>query len=131
MRSSLVIMETLGRHVTPPDKVRIYLISGTRQGDGASAHVATPSFGTCQKLSDPMALSRIRRVLTFIPFAVTRAERLASRDPQRSFEERYKTREKCVHEIAKAAKEIVRDRYLLQSNADPSMQIVEESDVDN
>ena len=54
----------------------------------------------------------------FIPFAKTKAERLASGDPRLSLEERYGTHEKYVAQVRAAAERLVRGRYLLQSDAD-------------
>jgi Alpha/beta hydrolase domain len=54
----------------------------------------------------------------YIPFAMTKAERLASGDPRRSVEERYGSQEgyNCV--VRHAARQNVRDRFLLQEDAD-------------
>ena len=54
----------------------------------------------------------------FIPFAKTKAERLASGDPRSSLEERYGTHEKYVAAVRAAAERLVRGRYLLQDDAD-------------
>jgi hypothetical protein len=53
----------------------------------------------------------------FIPFARTRAERLASGDPRPSLEERYGTHESYVAKVRAAAERLVRGRYLLQEDA--------------
>jgi hypothetical protein len=62
------------------------------------------------------------RILTnggsFIPFARTRAERLASGDPRLSLEERYGTHGRYVELVRAAAERLVRGRYLLQDDAD-------------
>jgi hypothetical protein len=62
------------------------------------------------------------RILTnggsFIPFARTRAERLASGDPRLSLEERYGTHSRYVELVRAAAERLVRGRYLLQDDAD-------------
>ncbi|MEO8049887.1 MAG: alpha/beta hydrolase domain-containing protein [Acidobacteriota bacterium] len=54
----------------------------------------------------------------FIPFAKTKAERLASGDPRPSLEERYGTHEKYVSQVRTAAERLVRGRYLIQDDAD-------------
>ena len=54
----------------------------------------------------------------YIPFAKTKAERLASGDPRPSLEERYGTHEKYVAAVRAAADRLVRERYLLQDDAD-------------
>ena len=54
----------------------------------------------------------------FIPFARTKAERLASDDPRLSLEERYGTHDRYVAQVRAAAKRLVGNRYLLQDDAD-------------
>jgi hypothetical protein len=53
-----------------------------------------------------------------IPFATTRAERLANADPRLSLEERYRTHEGYVEAVRTAAAKAVRERFLLQEDAD-------------
>ncbi len=55
---------------------------------------------------------------SFIPFAKTKAERLAAGDPRPSLEERYGTHEKYVSQVRAAAERMVRGRYLMQDDAD-------------
>jgi hypothetical protein len=57
-------------------------------------------------------------VAGFIPFAATRAERLASGDPRPSLEERYKTHEGYVTAVATAADTLVKEGFLLRADAD-------------
>ncbi|RVT99589.1 hypothetical protein EOD42_05790 [Rhodovarius crocodyli] len=52
-----------------------------------------------------------------IPFAATRAERLANNDPRRSIEERYPTAEAYVAAVRAAAEALVADRLLLREDA--------------
>jgi hypothetical protein len=54
----------------------------------------------------------------YIPFPLTRAERIASGDPRRSVEERYGSQEgyNCV--VRRVAAREVRNRFLLQEDAD-------------
>ena len=54
---------------------------------------------------------------SFIPFAATRAERLAAGDPRPSIEERYPSREVYVAAFRKAADDLVAQRYLLPEDA--------------
>ena len=54
----------------------------------------------------------------YIPFARTRAERLAVGDPRPSLEERYGSHENYVAKVSAAAARLVRGRYLLQDDAD-------------
>jgi hypothetical protein len=66
---------------------------------------------------------------SFIPFARTRAERLASGDPRPSLEERYTTHENYVAHVRAAAERLVRGRYLLQDDADRLIAQAEASKV--
>ena len=54
----------------------------------------------------------------FIPFANTKAERLAAGDPRLSLEERYKNRGAYVSAVARAAARLVQQRFLLDEDAD-------------
>jgi hypothetical protein len=53
----------------------------------------------------------------WIPFAKTKAERIANRDPRLSLEERYGTHEGYVAVVRKAAAQAVLDRFLLPDDA--------------
>ena len=64
-----------------------------------------------------------------IPFAKTKADRLASGDPRPSLEERYGTHEKYVAQVRAAAERLVRGRYLLQDDADRLIAQAEDSKV--
>ncbi len=65
----------------------------------------------------------------FIPFAGTKAERLASGDPRPSLEERYGSHQKYVGLVRAAAERMVRGRYLLQEDADRLVSQAEASAV--
>jgi len=54
----------------------------------------------------------------YIPFAMTKAERIANRDPRRSIEERYGSQEGYDCVVRHAARQEVRKRLLLQEDAD-------------
>ncbi len=54
---------------------------------------------------------------SFIPFAATRAERMAVGDPRLSIEERYPSKEIYVAAFKKAADDLVTARYLLPEDA--------------
>jgi Alpha/beta hydrolase domain len=54
---------------------------------------------------------------SFIPFAPTKAERLATGDPRPSIEERYPTKEAYVAAFKKAADDLVARRFLLSDDA--------------
>jgi hypothetical protein len=55
---------------------------------------------------------------SFIPFAKTRAERMAAGDPRLSLEERYTSRDGLVESVERATRELVGQRFLLQEDAD-------------
>jgi hypothetical protein len=65
----------------------------------------------------------------FIPYAKTKAERLAAGDPRESLEERYGTHEKYIALVRIAAERLVRGRYLLQDDADRLIHQAEASKV--
>jgi hypothetical protein len=54
---------------------------------------------------------------SFIPFATTKAERLANGDPRRSLEERYTNHRGYVSAVKKATKELEKDGFLIQEDA--------------
>jgi len=58
----------------------------------------------------------------FIPFAATKEERLAAHDPRPSLAERYGSHEAYVGIVRAAAEKAVRDRFLLQEDADRLIQ---------
>jgi len=66
---------------------------------------------------------------TFIPFAETREERLASGDPRLSLMERYRTHRGFVRAVRRAARELVRERFLLEEDATTLINAAEASDV--
>jgi len=66
---------------------------------------------------------------SFIPFATTKAERLAAGDPRKSLEERYKDHDGFVKEVEKAAKKLVHERFLLQEDAETYIHTAEASSV--
>jgi hypothetical protein len=65
----------------------------------------------------------------FIPFARTKAQRLAVGDPRPSLEERYGTHEDYVVQVRAAAQRLARGRYLLQEDADRLIAQAESSNV--
>jgi hypothetical protein len=64
-----------------------------------------------------------------IPFAKTKAERLAKGDPRLSLEERYIDHAAYVGAVSKAAADAVRQGFLLQEDADRYVMAAEASDV--
>jgi hypothetical protein len=65
----------------------------------------------------------------WIPFAKTKAERLANHDPRPSLEERYGTMEHYVAIVKRAADQAVRDRFLLPDDAERIVHEAETSDI--
>jgi hypothetical protein len=65
----------------------------------------------------------------YIPFAKTKAERLAAGDPRLSLEERYGTHEGYVAKVKAAAARAVTERFLLQDDAERLIAQAEKSSV--
>lgn len=63
----------------------------------------------------------------FIPFAKTKAERVASGDPRLSLEERYKDHDGYVRAVRTAADKLVSDGYLLAEDAESMVSGAEKS----
>ena len=68
---------------------------------------------------------------SFVPFAKTKAERVASGDPRPSLEERYGTHEAYVAVVRSAAEKAVREGFLLQEDADRLIQEATASSILN
>ncbi len=66
---------------------------------------------------------------SYVPFATTKAERLASGDPRKSLQERYKDHAGFVKAVQKAAMELVHERFLLQEDANTWVSTAEASNV--
>jgi hypothetical protein len=64
-----------------------------------------------------------------IPFAKTKAERLAKGDPRLSLEERYADHAAYVGAVSKAAADAVKQGFLLQEDADRYVMTAEASDI--
>jgi hypothetical protein len=54
---------------------------------------------------------------------------MASGDPRKSLEERYKDHEGFVNAVTKAARELVHERFLLPDDANTFIQAAQASDV--
>ena len=65
----------------------------------------------------------------FIPFARTKAERLASGDPRLSLEERYRNHAGYVSQVRAAVDRLLRQRFLLPQDAERLIRQAEESGV--
>jgi hypothetical protein len=66
---------------------------------------------------------------SFIPFAKTKAERLANGDSRRSLEERYQSHAGFVRAVTKAANELVKERFLLEEDANAFIDAAQTSNV--
>jgi Alpha/beta hydrolase domain len=66
---------------------------------------------------------------SYIPFATTEAERLASGDPRRSLEERYGDHAGYVRAVRRAAQQLLRQGFLLLEDANAFISAAEDSDV--
>src|SRR6266513_3482782 len=66
---------------------------------------------------------------SFIPFARTKADRIASGDSRLSLEERYKDHDGFVRAVRQAAQKLVLDRFLLQVDADGFISAAEASSI--
>jgi len=65
----------------------------------------------------------------FVPFALTKAERMQSGDPRPSLEERYASHEAYVGVVRAAAAKAVRERFLMQEDADHLVAQAEASNI--
>jgi hypothetical protein len=66
---------------------------------------------------------------SYIALPRTKAERLASGDPRKSLEERYKDHDGYVKAVEKGAKKLMNDGFLLEEDAERFIQAAESSDV--
>jgi hypothetical protein len=64
-----------------------------------------------------------------MPFAKTRAEREANKDPRPSLEERYGTKDGFVRAVDDAARRLVKERFLLQEDADRYVEAARAADA--
>jgi len=68
---------------------------------------------------------------SYFPFAATAAERLLSGDPRPSLQERYGSHQGFVNAVEKAADELVKERFLLEVDADADISAAQASTVLN
>ncbi len=66
---------------------------------------------------------------SYIPFATTKAERIASGDERKSLEERYGNHRGFVSAVRQAARQLVRERFMLAEDADTFIEAARASDV--
>jgi hypothetical protein len=65
----------------------------------------------------------------YVPFAITRDERLKNNDPRLSIEERYGAQEGYLCVVRRAAQKLVKDRFLLPDDADRQIESAAKSRV--
>jgi len=68
---------------------------------------------------------------SYFPFATTTAERLLTGDPRPSLQERYGSHQGFVAAVEKAAQDLVKERFLLQVDADADISAAQASAVLN
>ena len=68
---------------------------------------------------------------SFVPFAATKAERIATGDPRLSIEERYPSKDVYLAAFKKAADDLVAQRFLLPDDADALVKTAETEGVRN
>jgi hypothetical protein len=68
---------------------------------------------------------------SFIPFAATKAERIATGDPRLSIEERYPSRDVYLAAFKKAADDLAAQRFLLPDDADALVKAAETEGIRN
>jgi len=66
---------------------------------------------------------------SWFPFAATRAEREAKNDPRPSLEERYGSHAGYVRRVQEAARELVRERLLLQEDAERLVERAQSAEI--
>ena len=106
-------------------------MSGCGESSGSTAHLAgkVTINGTPIPSDAEAALSIQPLGGGYIPFAKTKAQRLAAGDPRLSLEERYGTHDAYVARVKDAAKRQVAERFLLQEDADRLVDQAEKSAV--
>ena len=139
--ASLLHTDPLGKNdAVLPEGERIYLIAGTQHAGRAhmpgnegncrlarNPHSAAPALRALLVALDAWVVDGVRpprnripllRDGTFVPFAVTKAEREAAKDPRLSLEERYKDRKGWLGYLRAVVYDLARERLLLKEDAD-------------
>jgi hypothetical protein len=65
----------------------------------------------------------------FVPFAATKAERMGKGDPRLSLEERYHDHTGFVAAVEKAARQLVKERFLLEEDAQDAIKVAKASSI--
>jgi Alpha/beta hydrolase domain len=66
---------------------------------------------------------------SYVPFAKTRAERIANGDSRKSLEERYKDHAGFVKAVTQAVTDLVKERFMLEEDAQTFIHAAETSDI--
>ena len=66
---------------------------------------------------------------SYFPFARTLADRIASGDPRRSLEERYGDHQGYVEAVREATRQLLREGFLIEEDANRYIAVAEASDV--
>ena len=128
-RQSLWLTDPLGRvDVTDPPNVRTYIMASTQVF--LQAPIGT-YMGWNLGRNDRFENGMCNLQGSFIPFAATKAERVAVGDPRLSIEERYPTKEAYLAAFRKAANDLVARRFLLPNDADSLIKTSESDGVWN
>jgi hypothetical protein len=124
--------------VLPPEKLDSYRIFQTRiDNDGnpiagvGQMEVRVPlgtNMGWNVRVA-PRAPDLCGLTGSYAPFATTRAERLANGDSRLSLEERYKSHAGFVMAVEKAAKHLVKERFMLPQDAQSYIEAAQASQV--
>jgi hypothetical protein len=83
--------------------------------------------GTCERPAAGRGTSGLSG--SFVPFATTKAERLAAGDARKSLEERYKDHDGYVKDVEHAAKKLMQEGFLLEEDAERFVREAEASNV--
>jgi hypothetical protein len=104
-------------------------IAGIRLPDVAAPIATTTGWGLRAAAFGGGPLDGCEASGQWIPFETTKAARLARGDPRPSLEERYKTHDSYVKEVAKEARKLEQQRLLLPADAQRYIDAAEASDV--
>jgi hypothetical protein len=103
-------------------------VAGLRRPDDLESPLATYA-GWNQRAEGNRRGDLCALVGSYIPFAATRAERLASGDPRLSIEERYASHDDYVDSVRDAARRLRREGYLLGRDVREIIEAARQRDV--
>jgi hypothetical protein len=104
-------------------------VAGIRLPDVAAPVATTTGWGLRSAAFGGSAWDGCEASGQWIPFPATKAERLASGDPRKSLEERYKNHAGYVKEVAKEARKLEQRRLLLPADVQRYVDTAQASDV--